>query len=185
VEGHDNPIVVNVNIVKLYESKKIQQALENVVSPLDNEDMSDITFLADGKEQEKILREERGYFHLEDTDTVDEKEYIDKFIITQCNFEGKQTGWRLSFGDSPQSKSKLNDFSVKMLDENFLYKVSRKEVIISNEGTVLIEARYRKITHKAERLTVNWEILEVLNIDFLIPDHNNKHPYKTKNLGEF
>lgn len=172
VEGGDSPITVNVNIVKLYESKKIQQALENVVSPLENEDMSDITFLMDGKEQEQILREERSYFHHTDTDIIEEKEYTDYFLITQCNFEGKQTGWRLSFGDSSQSKNKSYDFPVKILDENFLHKVLRREIIISNEGTVVIEARYRKITHRAEKLTVSWEILEVLNTD--PPKHENK-----------
>ncbi|AKB22315.1 hypothetical protein MSWH1_2044 [Methanosarcina sp. WH1] len=184
VEGCNEEIPVNIIVLNLYENKKIQQALENVVSPLDDEDMSDITFLVDGKEQEKILREERGYFHLEDTDIIDKKEDVDHFVITQCNFEGKQTGWRLSFGNSQQSKGKLDDFSVKVLDENFLHMVSRKEVIISNEGTVIIEARYRKTTHKAERLTVNWEILEVLNTDSLT--NNHKHPkYKAKSFDEF
>lgn len=172
VEGSDSPITVNVNIVKLYESKKMQQAFENAVSPLENEDMSDITFLMDGKEQEQILREERSYFHHTDTDITDEKEYTDYFLITQCNFEGKQKGWRLSFGDSSQSKNKSNDFPVTILDENFLHKVSRREIIISNEGTVVIEARYRKTTHRAEKLTVSWEILEVLNTD--PPKHDNK-----------
>lgn len=184
VEGCNEEIPVNIIVLKLYENKKMQQALENVVSPLDDEDMSDITFLADGKEQEKILREERGYFHLEDTDIIDKKEDIGQFIITQCNFEGKQTGWSLSFGNSPQSKSKPDDFQVKMLDQNFLDKVFRKEIILSNEGTVVIEARYRKTTHKAERLTVNWEILEVLNTDSLT--NNHKHPkYKDKSFDEF
>jgi len=52
-------------------------------------------------------------------------------------------GWRLSFGVSSSSRNKINDFPVKMLDENFLQKVLRRELIISNEGTI-IEAKYRK-----------------------------------------
>lgn len=169
MEGCDSPITVNIKVVKLYENKKIQQALEQVVTPLNNEDMSDITFLVNESEQEKILREERSYFHHIDTDTIDEKEDTASFLITQCNFEGKQTGWRLSFGISQGSKNKPDDFSVKILDENFLHKVRRREIIISNEGTI-IKARFRRITHKAERLTVSWEILEILSTE--LPIHN-------------
>lgn len=179
VEGQESPITVNVNIVKLYESKKIQQALENAVTPLNNEDMSDITFLMNGIEQEKISRDERGYFHRVDADTLDEKEDIDYFLITQSNFEGKRTGWRLSFGDSSQSKNKPNDFPVKILDENFLNKVLRREIIISNEGTI-IKARYRKITHKGERLSSSWEILEILNYDTLMQNHSTIIRHKPK-----
>jgi len=164
--------------------KKIQQAFENVVSPLENEDMSEITFLMDGKEQKKILREERSYFHRIDTDILDEKEAIDHFLITQCNFEGKNTGWRLSFGDFPQPKNKPDDFPVKVLDENFLHKVLRRKIIISNEGTV-IEARYRKTTHKAERLTVSWEILEILNTEALTHNHIKLPTRNAKKLDEF
>ncbi len=187
VEGCDNPIVVNVNIVKLYENKKMQQAFANVVSPLEDEEMSDITFLVDRKEQEKILREERSYFHLIDTDIIDEKEDIDSFLITQSNFEGKQNGWRLSFVDSPRIKNKPDDFPVKILDENFLYKVLRKEIIISSVGTIM-EARYRMITHKNERLTASYEIIEILNKDALTHNHNNhtRRPVGNgKNLNDF
>lgn len=184
VEGCDNPVIVNINIVKLYESKKIQQAFENTVTPLENEDMSDITFLVDEKEQEKITREERSYFHRVDTDTLDEKEGVDKFLITQSNFEGKQTGWRLSFGDSPQPKNKPDDFQVKILDNNFLRKVSKREIIISNEGTV-IEARYMKTTHKSERLTVSWEILEILAIDSLAQNQSKSSKNSATKIDQF
>ena len=184
VEDRDSPIVVNNITIKLYENKKMQQALENVVLPLDNEDMSEITFLVDGNEQEKISREERSYFQHVDTDSSDEKEGIDHFLVTQCNFEGKRTGWRLSFGESSQPKSKSNDFPVTILDEDFLHKVLRKEIIISNERTTVIEARYRKITHKAERLTVSWEILEVLTIDPLSQTHT-KSTHNDKKLNDF
>lgn len=181
VEGVDSPITVNVNIVKLYENKKMQQALENVVLPLDNEDMSDITFLMDEKLHEKISREERGYFHRVDTDVLEEKEDVDYFLITQSNFEGKRTGWRLSFDESSQSKY---DFPVKILDDKFLHKVSRQEIIISNERTI-IKARYRKITHKAERLNSSWELLEVLNPDSLTQNHTKLPTHNDKKLNDF
>lgn len=185
VEGVDSPITVNVNIVKLYENKKMQQALENAVLPLNNEDMSDITFLMGEKIHEKISREERIYFQHVDTDSSDEKEDIDHFLVTQCNFEGKRTGWRLSFGDSSQTKSKSYDFPVTILDEDFLHKVLRKEIIISNESTTVIEARYRKTTHKAERLTVSWEILEILTMDSLPQNHTKLSTHNDKKLNDF
>lgn len=184
VEGNDNTIIINNEVLRLYKNKKMQQALENTVSPLENEDMSDITFLMDGVEQEKISREERYYFYYTENDIIDKKEDVDTFLITQSNFEGKNTGWRLSFGDSQQKNNKPDDFPVKILDENFLQKVFLKEIIISNEGTV-IKARYRKITRKAERLTVNWEILEVINYDLLSNNHIKRSTNNTKKLDQF
>jgi hypothetical protein len=135
--------------------------------------MSDITFLKNEIECEKILRDERGYFSLLDTDSVDKKEDIDYFLITQSNFEGKQTGWRVSFGYPTVSAKKTYDFPVKILDDDFLQEVKERKTIISNEGTI-IKARYRKETQKLERLHVSWEILEILEIDHT----GNKHSLK-------
>jgi hypothetical protein len=77
----------------------------------------------------------------------------------------------LSFGESSQSKNKLIDFPVKILDDTFLHKVSTRELIISNQGTI-IEAKYKKIIQKSDRLIVNWEILEVLSIEYSTQSHN-------------
>ena len=98
-------------------------------------------------------------------------------MITQSNFEGKQTGWRVSFGDSPKVDKKSNDFPVKISDEKFLQKVKEQRIIISNEGTI-IKARYKKITQKLERLVVNWELSEILKIDHT----SGKQTSKTKGL---
>ncbi len=95
-------------------------------------------------------------------------------MITQSNFEGKQTGWRVSFGDSILSDKKSNDFPVRITDNKFLQKVKDKNTIISNEGTI-IKARYKKVTQKLERLSVSWELLEILDIT-----HTPKHTDKIK-----
>jgi phage terminase small subunit len=165
VEDCENPFIVNNLVINLYEDQRERQELERAVSPLNNEGISDMTFIVDGKEQEKILREERDSFSYTKTETIEEKEEIEHFYITQANFDGKQTGWRLSFGDSSISQNKSNDFSVKILDEKFLNKVLTRKLIISSDGTAIIKARYKKITHISGKLTVNWEILEVLETD--------------------
>lgn len=162
VEGCNSPIIANNLVINLYEDKRTRQELERAVSPLNNEKILDITFIADGKEQEKILREERDSFSYTNTETIEENEDISHFYITQANFDGKKTGWRLSFGDSSISQNKSNDFAVKILDEKFLKNILTKKVIISNDGTAIIKARYKRTTHVSEKLITNWEILEVL-----------------------
>jgi hypothetical protein len=162
----------------------MRQALGYAVSPLNNEGISDITFLVDGKEQEKILKDEISYFCSSNTEDVEEKEGVDYFIITRSDFEGRQTGWRLSFGESSQSKNKLIDFPVKILDETFLHKVSTRELIISNQGTI-IEAKYKKRIQKSDRLIVNWEILEVLNTEYFTQNHNKILNHTEKTLEDY
>ncbi|KKG12490.1 hypothetical protein EO92_01325 [Methanosarcina sp. 2.H.A.1B.4] len=162
VEGCNSPIIVNNLVLNLYEDKRSRQELEKTVSPLNNEKILDITFIVDGKEQEKILREERDYFSYISNETIEESEDISSFYITQANFDGKNIGWRFSFGDSSISQNKSSDFPVKILDEKFLKNVSTKKEIISNDGTAIIKARYKRTTHISEKLVTNWEILEVL-----------------------
>ena len=171
VEGCERPIIVNNNVINIYEDKRARQELERAVSPLNNEGISDISFLVNDEEQEKILREERDYFSYTNTENIEEKEDIDSFYITQANFDGKNTGWRVSFGDSPTSKNKSNDFPVKILDEKFLKKISTRKLIISSDGTAIIKAKYKKTTHISEKLTATWEILEVL--ETAPPQKNN------------
>lgn len=161
VEGCDRPIIANTVVVNLFEDKRARQELEKAVSPLKNEGISDMTFIMDGKEQEKILRDERDFFSYTNTETKEEKEDIDSFYITQANFDGKNTGWRVSFGDSSLSQGKSNDFSVKISDETFLKNVLTRKLIITSDGTI-IKAKYKKITHMSEKLIVSWEILKVL-----------------------
>lgn len=162
IEDNQNPIIVNGDLIILHENPQVRRGLANIVYPLNKEGMSDITFLNNGMESEKILRDEREYFPPLDTETIEKKESIDLFLIIQANFEGKQTGWRLSHGQSAEKK--IDDFPVTILDKNFLKKVRERETKISNEGTI-IRAKYRKTTRKLERLNVVWEILEVLEID--------------------
>ena len=173
VKNSDSPTIINGDVLVLYENASVREALRKVTYPLNNKGISDITFLKNGKECEKISRDEREYFTLLDKEDIDMKEDIDDFLITQSNFEGKQTGWRVSFGDSALSDKKSNDFPVKILDEDFLQKVKEQKIIISNEGTI-IKARYKKTTQKLERLTVSWEVLEILEIDHMHSKHTDK-----------
>lgn len=176
-KNSDNPIIINGDVLILYESALVRKGLVDVVYPLRNKGISDITFLQNETECEKILRDEREYFSLLDTEPVDKKEDVDYFLITQSNFEGKQTGWRLSFGDSTLSAKKPDDFPVRILDDDFLQKVNERKIIITNEGTI-IKARYRKETQKLERLHVSWAILEILDVDHT----GNKHRWKNKKI---
>ena len=173
VEGCDRSIIANNLIINLYEDKRTRQELERAVSPLNNEGISYITFLMGGEEQEKILREERDSFAYTNTETIEEKEDVEYFYITQANFDGKHTGWRLSFGDSSISQNKSNDFPVKISDEKFLKKVLTRKLVISNDGTAIIKAKYKKITHISEKLSVTWEILEVLETEFPTKNYVN------------
>ena len=175
VKNSDSPTIINGDVVLLYENAPVREALRKVTYPLNNKGISDITFLKNEKECEKISRDERGYFTLLDKEDINTKEDIDDFLITQSNFEGKQTGWRVSFGDSTLSDKKSNDFPVKILDDDFLQKVNERKIIITNEGTI-IKARYRKETQKLERLHVSWAILEILEVEHT----GNKHAGKIK-----
>ena len=170
VNNSDSPIIINGDVLTLYENASMRESLRKVVYPLNNKGISDVTFLKNDEVYEKIQREEREYFTLLDKESINEKEDVDYFLITQANFDGKQTGWRLSWGDSSARTHNQNDFSVKILDDDFLQKVKEKRIIIRSDDTI-IKAKYKKITQKLVRLSVNWEILEILNID-RIPKKN-------------
>lgn len=158
VENCDNPIIINADVITLYENASIREGLRNVSFPLENEGISNIEFFKDEIVCEQIIREDRENFSPLDTETIDEKEDIDYFSITRPDFEGRPMGWRLSFGDT-------GDFPVKILDNDFLRKVRNKTVKISNDEGTIIKAKYKKTTQKHERLAVKWDILEVLEID--------------------
>jgi len=164
VEGENNSITINHNVVELYESAQIRRDLTNVVQPLKMPEMENIIFLKNGEECEKISKNETDYFSLSDTELVNEKEDIDDFLITRSDFEGRQTGWRLSFGESESINKKPNDFQVRILDEDFLKKVKLKEIDV-HQGTI-IRAKYKKTTQKVDKLSVAWEILQVLKVDY-------------------
>ncbi len=170
VNNSDSPLIINGDVLSLYEDAPMRESLRKVIYPLNNKGISDITFSKNDEVHEKILREEREYFTLLDKESINEKEDVDYFLITQANFDGKQTGWRLSFGESAATTKNKNDFPVKILDDDFLYKVKVKKIIISSEDTI-IKAKYKKTTQKLERLSVNWDILKILKIDHTPEKH--------------
>lgn len=153
-------IVVDNNIADIYNNDNVRKGFGNLVLPLEDEGMSDITFLKNDVEQEKIKREERSYFYPPEPEQLIE-EGEDYFLITQGNFDGEKTGWKLRFTDQIDSIYKQKGFSVRIHDENFLKNVKRKKVQISNDGKI-IRASYRKIIKEAE--PVSWQILKVYRV---------------------
>ena len=159
VKNCDKPMIINGDVIKLYENATIRKELGRLVYPLENKDMDEIVFLENDIECQRIGRDEKESFPPIDNEIIDEKEGIDYFLITQSNFTGKQTGWRFS-----KLSKKKEDFAVKILDTDFLSQVKSKDKIISNQKTI-IKARYRKTTQRNERLSINWEILSVFDDD--------------------
>lgn len=157
----NNLIVVNNSVAKIYEDENIRKEFKNLLCPLEDEDMSDITFLKNGIEQEKIKREERGYFYPNNTKPLI-SEGTDYFLITQCNFYGKKTGWKFNYAKALDSMYDQKDFTVKILDNLFLKNVKNKKIIISNEG-MIIKAKYRKTIQNLEKISESWEILKILD----------------------
>ncbi len=151
IEGNNNSVVIiggdrPEDVVRLYENPIIRRGLANFIQPLKMKGMSNITILNNGMECEKISKDEADCLTPSDTELLNEKEDIDDFLITRPDFEGRQSGWRLSFGDSETKNNKPNDFQVKILDEDFLNKVKQNEIDI-HQGTI-IRAKYKKITQK-------------------------------------
>lgn len=160
--GCTNPIFVNKHVVEIYDDKKVRAYLSGLVSPLKNENMSDITFIQDGVEQEKITRDELEFFEYEDDSDQNTIEGISEFLVTQFNLLGTFNGWRLRCINSVDSMYYEKDFAVKILDNSFLKSVKNKFIIISNEKPTIIKAKYRLTIQKTERTVTSWEILKVL-----------------------
>ncbi len=164
------PIITNHIVVEMYNDKKLRRELGNLVSPLNDKEMSHIAFLTDGTEYQRITREEKEYFtSCDDDQTITES--IDHFVVTQSNLFGKSTGWRLAFADLFKSIHDKNDFSVKILDNSFLKNVKNRQITISNKKPITIKAKYRKTTQKLERFVTSWEILEVLDYTYITNEY--------------
>lgn len=170
-------ITVNNHVAHIYADNTIRKELEKLVLPLEDEKMSDITFLKNGVEQEKITRDEKSFFDYNDDDVV-VNVGTDYFLITQSNFEGRKTGWKLALVDSIDYKHGQKDFSVKIKDNNFLKSVRNKKIIISNEDTI-IKAKYKKTIKDVT--AISWEIEEVLQCS----DNNKRYNTKSTNLYDF
>ena len=132
-----------------------------MMSPLDENGISEIKFVSKNFEPEIISKDERIFFKYPDAELLDEKVDIDYLLVTQSNFSGNNKGWRFSFGES-SNENNIGDFPATISDSEFLTKVRLKKYLIQ-QGTV-IKARYRKKVLKIERLSVNWEIIEVLEV---------------------
>lgn len=153
--------IIDRNVVKLYEDARVKKCMNQVMRPLDEKGISEMQFVSERYEPEIISKEEKEFFKHPDADLLDDKTDIDYLLVTQSNFQGKNKGWRFSFGESTNGNT-AGDFPATVSDDNFLKKVLSKEYLIQ-QGTI-IKARYRKSIQKLERLSVNWEIIEVLDV---------------------
>lgn len=171
-----NNVTVNNHIANAYQDKILRKEMENFIYPLEDVGMDDITLLHEDIEQVKITRDERKYFYSLD-DEVLVTTGTDYFLVTQSNFEGKRTGWKMVLVDSINLRHGKKDFSVKIQDKKFLKSVRNQKSIITNEGTI-IKAKYQKTIHNLNEST--WEIMEVL-------DNNIMENIKTKStkLNDF
>lgn len=167
-------ITVNNHVAKIYTDNTIRKELEKLVLPLEDDKMSDITFIKNGVEQEKITRDEKPFFDYIDNDVV-VNTGTDYFLITQSNFEGKKTGWKMTLVDSASSRYGYTSFTVKIHDKKFLKAVKNKNIIISNDDTI-IKARYQKTISSLN--DISWEIMEVFH-------SNLKNQTKETQLNDF
>lgn len=141
IEGDNNSINITGNdrfddVLTLYDNSQIRKDLIDATQPLKMPGMKSISFLKNGQECEKILKGEINYFQILDTEILNITEGIDDFLITRADFEGRQTGWRLSEGESEATDNKPNDFSVRILDEDFLKNVKQKKIDV-HKGTII------------------------------------------------
>lgn len=164
VDNSSDTIIANNYVVNIYENKKVMDEMKKVPALLSNEGYDEITFTQNGKIQNQIKKEQKDYFTSANSDTEElVNEGTDYFVITQANYNGEESGWKLRF-ETDTSESPRNDFKVKIVDTNFLSDVYRKRIIISNEEEITIKANYRKTTRKKDRIRSSWEILEVIDV---------------------
>jgi len=163
VENGGQVLFVNEMTLKLAKSKKIRKGMNTLVKVFENPGISEIQFSGvDENEVESIYRDEAEYFRAPEKEIEEEKKDEDIFLITRPDFRGRQKGWRCSFGYTEEEEN-TSDFPVTITDRDFLDNVKRGQIIIS-QGTK-IRAKYKKTICELERLSIRWEIIEVLNIE--------------------
>lgn len=164
IEGSGDPIVVNGNVLLLYEAGKVRKEFDSITSVLEGGDISQIKLYSKGTAPETISKEEREYFKFYESDQFDEIEGIDYFLITRPDFEGRSTGWRVAYlrGDNLDSQKQPDDFFITISDKGFLSDVKLRRTVIT-QGT-RIKARFKKIIDKMENYRPKTEITEVIEV---------------------
>lgn len=163
VEGGAQLFLLNESTLKLAKSKKIRKGMSTLVRAFENPGISEIQFSGQcNQEIETISREEADFFKAPEKEIEDEKIDVDFFLITRPDFRGRQKGWRCSFGHSDEEET-VHDFPVTITDKDFLERVRREQVIIS-QGTK-IKAKYKKTICELEKLSVHWDIIKVISIE--------------------
>lgn len=162
VEDSDSPIIVNGDVILLYQDGKVRKEMSEITSVLDDKEISKIKLYSKGNPPETIFREERNYFKYIESVQMDEIEGIDYFLITRPDFEGRSTGWRVSSGETDDPNKQLNDFFVTISDKNFLLNVKFRRIVIT-QGTV-IKAKFKKTLEKLEKFHRKVEIIEVIEV---------------------
>ncbi len=163
VENGSQIFLINEATLKLAKNKKIRKGMSTLVKAFENPGISEIQFSSqDNPEIETIRREDAEFFKAPEKEIEDEKTDVDIFLITRPDFRGRQKGWRCSFGYTDDDEI-VHDFPVTITDKEFLDKVRRGQIIIS-QGTK-IKAKYKKTISELEKLSVSWEIMEVISIE--------------------
>lgn len=155
-------LTVKRDVPKLLKSVSIRENLFQFTKPLSQEGYEEIKFENNNDlKSEKILSEEQHYFEVPD---IAEEELLDDtrravFSISSLSFK-EDNKWRLSDGS--------NIYPVKILDEEFLGRVSSNLATFSKDDVLIVMLRTRQLKTK-NGLKTEYEILEVL-------DHQSIHP---------
>jgi hypothetical protein len=155
-------LTVKRDVPKLLKSVSIRENLFQFTKPLSQEGYEEIKFENNNDlKSEKILSEEQHYFEVPD---IAEEELLDDtrravFSISSLSFK-EDNKWRLSDGS--------NIYPVKILDEEFLGRVSSNLATFSKDDVLIVMLRTRQLKTK-NGLKAEYEILEVL-------DHQSIHP---------
>ena len=155
-------IFVKKEIPHLLKSVSIRQKLFDFIKPLSQKGYEEIKFENNNDlKSEKILSEEWHYFEVPD---IAEEELLDDtrkavFSISSLSFK-EYNKWRLSDGS--------NIYPVKILDEEFLGRVSSNLATFSKDDVLIVMLRTRQLKTKSG-LKTEYEILEVL-------DHQSSRP---------
>lgn len=145
-------IVINNNILHLYQNADARKAASEILKPLEKDGVD--SFCAGGNSgKTAIKKEERAYFDMpkQEESLVDEVTKMAFSIIT-LSFD-KTHKWRLSYGES--------SINAAILDKDFLEKVRKNQVSFSSGDILICEVR-QKQSRTADGIKTEYEVIEVL-----------------------
>ncbi len=123
---------VNADVVNLYQSRQVMEALTETVKPVTAEGIDKVQFLEDGESVQEIVAEDAPYFGAGNNPTEVEELIAphERLLVVQIikpSFE-PNLRWSVSDGDSR--------YGISMKDETFLSKLYNRDISFS-KGDVL------------------------------------------------